>query len=546
MVRPTRWTVVAVVALAVGGAALCTAGADGFVFVDANGNRTLDAGESGVAGTVVSDGISVVRTDDAGWFSLPSNSKARFVFLSTPDGMRPTAGWYRAVAGGTYGFPLEACDSTGPLVFAQLSDIHYAPNADAFSRAFSDREMAFLPGPTLDGIVQEVNALRPDFVILTGDIIANAKGPELSEVAAWYDAAAAFATRFSIPVYGVLGNHDQVRDPAVDKSVYEEHFGPTYYSFNIKGTHIVVLDPHRLTETSQVYSVTAEEVEWLRQDLASADPNAPIIVFCHEPTPDWAATAENESLWNLLVDNRITALLNGHWHTNFVLREEPFYELTSGAVCGAWWEGPGPDGSEFGYRVYSMSRGQLDSTWRTVGKSVVSFDSPGAAALVWTDRLVASIWGRATSAAYSWDGGAKVPVRISANGMWSTAAANLNIAALIPGYHALSLEFTMSGGSTITGVKPFYVLVPGLSLSEFMSRPDVFAGKLVGTTVLDVRGGMGTEISATDGTKTIIVSKFAIPVVKGDDIVLVGMYRPTSADPIKLFDVVFSVKVSPK
>jgi predicted phosphodiesterase len=541
-----RAVVVALVMIGIGGAVLLAADVGGVVFLDKNHNGALDSGETGVSGAVVSDGLNVVRTDDAGRFSLPSNEGSRFVFLSTPNGTRPTAGWYRAVAGdGPYVFPLETRDESGPLVFAQLSDIHYAPDPEALSRAFSDREMAFLPQGTLDGLVAEINPLAPDFVILTGDIIANAKGPELDEVRSWFAAMDdGFVSRFAAPVYEVMGNHDEVRDPAVDKAVYEEHFGPTYYSFNMKGTHCVVLDPHQLSGTAQSYTVGATQLEWLRRDLAVVGANAPILVFCHEPTPDWAATPENEALWTLLAGSHITALLNGHWHTNSVLREEPFFELTSGAVCGAWWEGPNPDGTGFGYRIYEMARGRLESTWRTVGLDVVSFTSPTSAALTWTDRLVASVWGRASAASYRWDSAAPISLRVSDNGLWSTAAGNLNVTALSPGYHTISLSFTMSNGTTVQGEKEFLVLQPALTLGEITSHPEVFQGKMVGVSGLEVRAVMGTDISATDSTKTIIVSKFAVTVAKGDHIAVVGMYRPTSVDPIKLFDPIFSVKLA--
>ncbi len=525
-------------------AVLGAAGATGVVFVDKNRSGTLDAGETGVAGAVVSDGLNVVRTDDAGRFSLPDNGSARFVSLSTPTGMKPTAGWYRAVTGGgSYVFPLETRNESGPLVFAQLSDIHYAPDPDAFSRAFADREMAFLPQGTLDGLVAEINPLAPDFVIATGDIIANAKGPELDEVTSWFDAMDTYFKRFSVPVYAVMGNHDEVRDPAVDKSVYEEHFGPTYYSFNVKGTHCVVLDLHQLEGTKQVYTIGATQLEWLRRDLGAVGASVPILVFCHEPTPDWAQTPENAALWDLLAGASITALVNGHWHTDFVLREEPFFELTSGAVCGSWWEGANPDGMGFGYRVYQMARGRLASTWRTVGANIVSFASPSDAALVWTGRLVAAAWGNAASATYRWDSGAETAVDVTFNGLWSTAAGNLNVDALSEGYHTLTITFARASGGPVVGQQAFYVVAPGLSLVEFIDHPDVFQGKLVGTTSLEVRAVMGTDISVTDGAKTIIVSKFPIAVAKGDHVALVGMYRPTSVDPIKCFDPAFTVRV---
>ncbi len=523
----------------------CAWGAGGSVFLDGNRNGTFDAGEAGVADAVVSDGVTVVRTDAGGRFDLAIDAAARFVFLSTPNGTRPTRRWYVPVAAGaTYTFPLESVAETGPLVFIQLSDLHYAPDAESFEAAFADRRMAYEPAATLDQIVSEANALAPDFVVLTGDIVANAKGPELADVEAWMKfGAQSFAARFTSPFFAAVGNHDVVRDPAINEALYERYFGPTYYSFNVKGTHCVVLNTHQLAaDGKQTYSVSAAQLEWLRRDLALVDPDAAILVFCHEPSPDWAPTAESKALYALLAQERVTALLNGHWHTNFVLQEEPFYELTSGAVCGAWWEGPGADGSKFGYRVVEVRRGQLGSIWRNAGESAVFFPRPAEAALAWTDRLTAQVWGAAVSATYRWDNGAEVEAFVTSNGLWSTATANLNVTPLAAGYHTLTVSFTLSNGS-VHGERGFLVLQPGVSLADLLAHPQVYQGRIVGISKLEVRAAMSGDISVTEGGKTIIVSKFPVAVTKGDFISLVGLYSTTSVSPIKTYDGIFCVKL---
>ncbi|MDD5646375.1 MAG: metallophosphoesterase [Candidatus Bipolaricaulis sp.] len=531
---------VAVFVFAAGGYA-----AEGRVFIDANGNGTFDAEEEGAADAVVSDGVTAVRTDAGGRFDLAVDAEARFVFLSTPTGTRPTHGWYRPVVeGATYDFPLERIGSSGPLVFLHLSDLHYAPDAKAFEKAFDDRRMAYEPAPVLDQVVAEANALAPDFVVLTGDIVANAKGPELWEVEAWMSfAAESFAARFTSPFFAAVGNHDVVRDPAVNETLYERFFGPTYYSFNVKGTHCVVLNTHQLAGTKQTYAVSGAQLAWLRQDLALVDPDAEILVFCHEPSPDWTKTPESEALYALLAQERITALLNGHWHTNFVLQEEPFLELTSGAVCGAWWEGPGADGAKFGYRVVEVRRGQLDSVWRNVGENAVSFPTPTAAALVWADRLTAQAWGVAAAATYRWDDGEEVTAFVASNGLWSTATANLNATTLAAGYHTLFVTFAMADGGSIVGERGFLVLAPGVPLADLLAHPEVYQGRIVGMPKLEVRAAMGSDLSATDGVKTILVSKFPIAAKRGDWIALVGLYSTTSVSPIKTYDGIFCVKL---
>ncbi|MCK4571162.1 metallophosphoesterase, partial [Candidatus Bipolaricaulota bacterium] len=359
--RIVAWGIVAVFIIACGALSGQAEAAEGIVFVDANGNGVLDHEEKGLPGVSVSDGITVTQTDAEGNFQIPLRDEARFIFVSTPTGtVAGDNGWYQPVVEGKtddYNFPLTLHEEDGPLVFIQLSDIHYAPTPEEFKEGLRDRRMTILPDPILAAISDDVNTLEADFVIMTGDLVADAKYPEPARVDEWMASVANFASSLRHSTYGVIGNHDVVRDESIGKTIYESYFGPAYYSFNIKGTHCVVLDTQQLVETKLVYTVDAQQLAWLEQDLATVDPEAPILVFCHEPTPDWAATDESAALFELLASQSITALINGHWHTNTVLQQEPFFELTSGAVCGAFWEGPGPDGSGFGYRVFQMARG---------------------------------------------------------------------------------------------------------------------------------------------------------------------------------------------
>ena len=535
-------------------AALCLAGVgygrtvDGLVFFDDNGNGAADPGEDRVEGVAISDGSSVVLTDDMGACRISLDDEARYLFVSTPSGGRAADKWYLPVGEeAEYVFPLVRTDAEGPLVFVQVSDIHYAPTPEEFDTAFNDRKMEIVPGPILDALRDEINAIDADFVVFAGDIVADAKRPTPEQVDEWMKAMMdEYVSTFSTPVYGVLGNHDVVRDEAIGKTIYEKYAGPTYYSFNVKGTHFVVLDTQQLVGTSLVYTVDERQIAWLKQDLATVAPDMPIIVFCHEPTYDWVDTPGGTTLFELLQESDIAALLSGHWHTNEVLREEPFYELTSGAVCGAWWEGDGPDGTGFGYRVFRAARGTLDSIWKRAGEDRVDVPGPSTAVLTWADRLEAKVWGEATAAHYRWDGAAEVDLVVHFNGLWSSVAANLHVATLSDGYHNLILEFTMTDGRVITAEPSYYVSNPDLLLGEIFDHPDTFRGKIVAAPDLQVRAVMGSDISAFDDTKTIIISDFPYAVARHDVIGVVGMYHPTSASPLKAYDNVFYVVLEKK
>jgi len=291
--------------------------------------------------------------------------------------------------------------------------------------------------------------------------------------------------------------------------------------------------------TSLVYTVDAQQLAWLEQDLSTVAPGAQILVFCHEPTPDWASTEENAALLELLASQSITALINGHWHTNAVLQQEPFFELTSGAVCGAFWEGPGPDGSGFGYRMFQMARGNLNTIWQAAGHEGIDVPVPSEAVLSWTDSLLAHAWGQASSASYRWDDEPAVAVTVDWNGLWSSISTNLNVSILADGYHTLTIEFAFADAEAITGARTYYVSNPAISLEEIFEHPDTFQGKLVAAPSLEVRAVMGTDISAFDDTKTIIITKVPYTLTRGAFIGIAGMYRPTSTDPIKVYESVF-------
>lgn len=540
--RITAYGLVAVLIIACGVLSGQAETAVGIVFVDHNANGVLDGTETGLPEVLVSDGTTVSPTDAEGKFQIPLSDEARFVFVSTPTGTEAGSNWYIPVVEGQthdYNFALTLHDDEGPLVFMQLSDIHYAPTPEEFKEGLRDRRMVILPDPILATMTDDANTLEPDFVILAGDLVADSKYPEPERVDEWMASIASFASSFQHPTYGVIGNHDIVRDESIGKSIYESYFGPTYYSFNIKGTHCVILDTQQLVGTSLVYSVDAQQLAWLERDLAAVDPSAPILVFCHEPTPDWAATEESEALLELLASQSITALINGHWHTNAVLQQEPFVEITSGAVCGAWWEGPGPDGTGFGYRVFQMTRGNLDTIWRTAGESSVDVPVPGEAILSWTDLLHAQVWGQASDASYHWDDQAATAADVHWNGLWSSISTNLNVSTLEDGYHTLNLEFEFADAETITEARTYFVCNPSISLEEIFDHPDTFQGKLVAAPDLEVRAVMGSDISGTDGTKTIIITKVPYTLTRGSLIGIVGMYRPTSTAPIKIYDSVF-------
>ena len=547
MHRNRAWTglALATTLLLCFGAVATAQAIEGIVFLDENGNGSLDGEELAVAGAVVSDGVTVVQTDESGAYALQVSENARFVYVSIPSGTQAVDTWYYEVEGSdSLDFALASVVQEGPLVFAQVSDIHYAPTPEEFALGLRDRTMVILPDPILSTVQEEIEAVDVDFVLVAGDIAADSKYPEPEDVDRWIGAMSDYFALYTAPVYALVGNHDVIRDETIGKTIYEDHFGPTHYSFDVKGVHFVVLDTQELVGTRLVYGMDEAQLAWLEADLKTAGVTTPIVVFCHEPTYSWVESDVNTATLQLLEKYGITALLSGHWHTNVVLREEPFYEFTSGAVCGAWWEGTGADGTGFGYRVFRMSRGVLDSIWRTGGVEEAIVPVPSEAVLTWEDDLVAKVWGKAIDATYRWDDGASYELAAYWNGLWSLAAANLNVSILSDGYHTLTVSFAMEDGRVIETAKSYFVSNPQVTLEEIIDHEETYQGKIVAAPELAVRAVMGGAISAYDDTKTIIIDDFPFSVARGDIIAVMGMYHPTATAPLKNYDPVYNVVVS--
>ncbi len=280
-------------------AGTAAAAVSGTVFADANRNGIRDAGETGVVGAVVSDGLNVSKTDAEGRFTLPADhAKARFVSLSVPDGTR-VARHYIPIAKETasYDFALTPWERSakGPHRFIQITDTEMSGGAAPHYRTMAEE---------LKGLAASEQAA---FIVHTGDICYERGLRE--------HIALTNPDNMGVPVFWVIGNHDLVKGK-YGEALFESVYGPTWYSFNAGGTHYVVL-PMPSGDHRPSYS-TAEVAKWLANDLAAIPKGTPVTVFCHDllfQGDRFVYGGVDLALHNL------KAWLYGHWHINFVRRQ---------------------------------------------------------------------------------------------------------------------------------------------------------------------------------------------------------------------------------
>lgn len=253
----------------------------GVVYEDANSNGRRDPGERGLADIVVSNQYEVVQTAGDGSFALPAAGYG-IVFVSVPDGYRAVGSFWRAVAGsaksGAAQFGLAPRPQPAAFSFMHASDPHVSPQT--LARLQQLRALA--------------EARRPEFVLITGDLVRDALRVGEEEARGYYDLYTTEIARFPMPVWQVPGNHEifgierhlslvSPAHPLYGKGMYRQRLGPNYYSFTFGGIHFVGLDSVDISDLWYYGHVDATQLAWLRSDLARLPAGIPVVTFNHIP-----------------------------------------------------------------------------------------------------------------------------------------------------------------------------------------------------------------------------------------------------------------------
>jgi predicted phosphodiesterase len=209
------------------------------------------------------------------------------------------------------------------------------------------------PAPELLRIIEELNLLRPAFVVSAGDLIRGYMNDvEKAEIEATGDSptlekrlrlehSGAYGAydKLAAPFYPCIGNHD-VREP-VSERVWRDIWGGRYYSFDYADCHFVVLDAEISKDTE---SVAGEQLEWLERDLAEHAVGKRLFVSLHRPwwydvplhTATWKHPGGRND-WNDIVDPilrqyNLQAIFCGHAHRFHVdYRNDVPHIITGGA-----------------------------------------------------------------------------------------------------------------------------------------------------------------------------------------------------------------------
>jgi hypothetical protein len=357
---------------------------NGFVYIDKNNNGTKDDNEEGIKGVSVSDQLNVVQTDGTGHYEITDGNGFGYVMISLPDGYKPTKTYWQKILEGTvqYDFALIKTPTITEFKFIHASDTHIS-EASAI-RTQRLRTMA--------------DSLKPDFVLISGDLIKDALRVPETEAAPLYELYVRETKRFSMPVWSAPGNHEifgierqlslvSPKNPMYGKKMFRNYLGPNYYSFNYGGIHFVALDDVDYEDLWYYGHVDSLQVEWLKKDLARLPATQPVVTFAHMPFFSGGLSLSNfeetgpgrtlerqngvihfrhvvsnaQELVAIISQHPYPISLAGHFHARQIflfeaLGQKTRYEQTAAIV------GPGGEGAitmVSGFTLYTVKNGQI-------------------------------------------------------------------------------------------------------------------------------------------------------------------------------------------
>jgi Icc protein len=269
-----------------------------------------------------------------------------------------------------------------------------APAPEAFTFLFlTDTHLQ----PELNGVVgtdmamKRARTIKADFAIQGGDHIFDSLGVTKDVALKNYSLYDKTQEDLGLKVHHTLGNHDVCgiytssgmapTDPLYGKKLFQDRFGPTWYSFDHKGHHFVVLDSIGITpEHTYEARIDADQMEWLKGDLAALAAGTPIIVTTHIPlvtaVPNYVASGgkgggfapflHGPETIRMFEGHNVLGVLQGHTHVNEEVLWHGVPYITSGAVCGNWWHGTRL-GTPEGFTVVEVSENKLTTRYETSG-----------------------------------------------------------------------------------------------------------------------------------------------------------------------------------
>jgi hypothetical protein len=274
-------------------------------------------------------------------------------------------------------FSYSSASTTKPLAPLALPE-------NTFTGPTSPGEFTFVAGgdnrppghgdpmpPSCGEIFTEIGIIHPDLVIWTGDEIEG-YDDTLADADGEYKSFLALAGSAGVPIVAIPGNHETAFVPALE-AVYKQDMGALYGSFDYGGSHFIGLDSSPVEPDGKVHdqSISPEELDWLKADLAANQDATNIFVFFHHymfgmVDPDnpkskdtgLADPAQRDVLHQLFVQYHVRAVFNGHAHLSYHVNKDGIDYYIAGNA-GAPMDAAPENGGYLGYTLVHVDGAKI-------------------------------------------------------------------------------------------------------------------------------------------------------------------------------------------
>lgn len=265
------------------------------------------------------------------------------------------------IAGLSIGIPFASANRTyskDKLSFGIVTDAHYADSEPYGTRSYRESLTK------MNECVALMNDKKVDFLIELGDLKDQGNPINEDSTLKYLTAIENVYGKFNGPRYHVLGNHDvdsisklqflaRVENTGITK-------GLTYYSFDAKGFHFVVLDANFKADGSDYdhgnfnwedTNIPVWQLNWLKEDLLST--SKPVIVFIHQQLDVTGITGVRNAakVREVLQESKkVLAVFQGHHHAGHYSQIEGIHYYTLKAMV----EGNGEENNSYAIVDISM------------------------------------------------------------------------------------------------------------------------------------------------------------------------------------------------
>lgn len=182
---------------------------------------------------------------------------------------------------------------------------------------------------------------KPDFILEMGDFAT--PDPKFAPYFAIWNS-------FPGDKYHVIGNHEMDGGYTREKTMAFLKLEKSYYSFNKKGFHFIVLDGNdKKNPEAKGYKqfIGEEQLAWFRNDLAGT--TLPVVIFSHQGLIEYKGAEETygvenrEQVQEILANHnrthpgkKVVACFNGHTHYDDAVNFNGIWFITITSMSYHW------------------------------------------------------------------------------------------------------------------------------------------------------------------------------------------------------------------